>query len=155
MKRLALAGFAFALSLLAAIVAAQPNPFTGNWKMNLAKSTFHSGTIPSSEDVTFRVTGDEEYMRAEIVNPDGSRSITEYTARFDGKEYPVTNAAGTQTGLAVLKRTDPWHEERYSIRDGKRVSTLRREVSKDGKTFTSTSMDAAGKVSSVRVFEKQ
>lgn len=148
---------ALLVSMLAVTIAhGQGDPFTGTWKLNLAKSRYITGTPPKGEIAIFRVSGNEEYLKAETENADGSRSATEYTARFDGKEYAVTDVAtGKRTSGVALKRIDPWHEERYRMQEGKKTGTLRREVSKDGKVLTSTVFNAGGTITSILVFDKQ
>ena len=67
---------------------AADNPFTGTWKLNLAKSRLLPGDTTKSD--VYRAVADESTIRiTEHVN-DG-RGLHDITvdAKFDGKDYPV------------------------------------------------------------------
>ena len=95
-------------------------------------------------------------MTTEFVNADGTRTATEYTANFDGKDYPLT---GSQIADTVsLKRSNARTTVRTDKKGGTVAQTLRRVVSKDGKTMTVTTKgtNAQGQaVNNVALFEKQ
>ncbi len=95
-------------------------------------------------------------VTTEFVNADGTRTATEYTANFDGKDYPLT---GSQIADTVsLKRSNARTTVRTDKKGGKVAQTLRRVVSKDGKTMTVTTKgtNAQGQaVNNVALFEKQ
>jgi hypothetical protein len=150
--------------LLLAPVAAQEDPFTGTWVLNVGKSKMQPATASKSEVIHYRITGDEEDFLSDAVTIDGHPESIKYTARYDdGKPYPfsitisgkVTNP-GAQT---MVKKIDTWTRERYNVRDGKPVIASRRVVSKDGKTMTITilRLDGQGKevVNEIRVLEKR
>ena len=109
--------------------------------------------------LTVRVepSGQGEKVTAEFVNADGTRTTTQYTANFDGKNAPLT---GSQFGadMVSLKRIDARTTERTDKKGDKVVQVLTRVVSQDGKTMTVTTkgMNTQGQaVSNVGVFEKQ
>jgi hypothetical protein len=101
-------------------------------------------------------SGQGEKVATEGVNADGTRTATQYTANFDGKDYPLT---GSQVADTVsLKRVDARTTERTDKKGGTVTQTLRRIVSQDGKTMTVTvkGKNAQGQdVNSVLLFEKQ
>ena len=80
----------------------------------------------------------------------------EYTAKYDGKDYPVT---GSDTiDMIALKRINDRTTEATLKKSGKVVSTARRVVSKDGKmlTLTITGTNAKGqKMKNIAVYDKQ
>jgi hypothetical protein len=150
--------------LLLGPVAAQEDPFTGTWELNVAKSKMQPATASKSEIIRYTITGNEEDFLSDAVTIEGYSESIKYTARYnDGKSYPfsitidgrVTNP-GAQT---MVKKIDTWTRERYNVRDGKPVIASRRVVSKDGQTMTITilRLDAQGRelVNEVRLLEKR
>src|SRR5262245_35047842 len=83
----------FALTLLivcmlAASVVMGADMFSGTWKLNVAKSKYSPGPAPKSGTLKveaveggLKVTNDGE-------NAEGKKTHTEYTVKFDGKDYP-------------------------------------------------------------------
>jgi hypothetical protein len=132
------------------------DPRIGTWKLNVAKSQFSPGPPNQSLTVKVEASGQGEKVATEGVNADGTRTATQYTANFDGKDYPLT---GSQVADTVsLKRVDARTTERTDKKGGAVAQTLRRVVSQDGKTMTVTvkGKNAQGQdVNSTLVFEKQ
>jgi len=156
---------ALALSLaLIATTFAQQDPFSGTWKLNVAKSKMQSASASKSEILNLKVTGDEESVSTEAVTADGSREVMTYTARYDGKVYPgSTTITGktikTQKMNVVLRKIDAKTRERLSMDGDKVTMRARRALSEDGKILTSTIfvIGADGKevAREIRVFERQ
>jgi hypothetical protein len=150
-------GLALVLGPTVLDVSAQgTDPRIGTWKLNVAKSKYSPGPIPKSLTVKVEPAGQGEKVTAEFENADGSRTTTQYTAPFDGKDYPLTGSPIANT--VSLKRIDTRTTERTDKKDGKVAQTLRRVVSTDGKTMTVTTKgtNAQGKaVNNVGVFERQ
>jgi hypothetical protein len=138
-------------------LSAQANdPRIGTWKMNAAKSKFNPGPPPQSLTVTVEPSDKGEKVAADIANADGTRTTTVYTANFDGKNYPLTGSPTADT--VSLKRVDAHTTERTDKKGDKVITTLRRVVSRDGKTMTVTTKgtNAEGQaVNNVIVFDKQ
>ena len=67
---------------------------------------------------------------------DGSRSVGEYSARFDGMDYPATGS-GVYDSIA-LTRVDANTFDAMLKRAGTVVQTARNVVSADGKVMTVT-----------------
>jgi len=132
------------------------DPRMGTWKLNVAKSKYSPGPAPQALTVKVEPSGQGEKVIAEFVNADGTRTTTQYTANFDGKDNPLT---GSQMADVVsLKRIDARTTERTDKKGDKVAQTLRRVVSQDGKTMTVTTKgtNAQGQaVNNVVVFEKQ
>jgi len=132
------------------------DPALGTWKLNPAKSKYSPGPIPKSAMITYAAQGDGIKRSGQTVEANGSTTNMEYTANFDGKDYPVT---GSPTADAIsLKRVNASTVEATLRKDGKVVSTARRVVSKEGKTMTLTitGTTADGKpMKNVAVYEKQ
>ena len=141
---------------IANLSAQASDPRIGTWKLNVAKSKYSPGPAPQALTVKVEPSGQGEKVTTEFVNADGTRTTTEYTANFDGKDYPLT---GSQIADTVsLKRSNARTTVRTDKKGGKVAQTLRRVVSKDGKTMTVTTKgtNAQGQaVNNVAVFEKQ
>ena len=78
-------GFFFVVGSIFAADAA-----VGTWKLNVAKSKFHPGPPPQSATMTFEASGTGIKRIGEAINADGTKTSFEYTAEYDGKDYPVT-----------------------------------------------------------------
>jgi hypothetical protein len=144
---------------IAKLSAQTSDPRVGTWKLNVAKSKYSPGPAPQSLTVKVEPSGQGgEKVTAEFVNADGTRTTVQYAeTNFDGKDYPLT---GSQFGADTvsLKRIDTHTTERTDKKGGKVVQTLRRVVSKDGKTMTVTTKgtDTQGRaMNNVAVFERQ
>jgi hypothetical protein len=141
---------------IANLSAQASDPRIGTWKLNAAKSKYSPGPAPQSLTVKVEPSGQGEKVTAEFVNADGTRTTTQYTANFDGKDYPLTGSRIADT--VSLKRIDARTTVRTDKKGGKVAQTLRRVVSQDGKTMTVTTKgtNAEGQaVNNVAVFNKQ
>jgi hypothetical protein len=132
------------------------DPLLGTWKMNPAKSRYDPGPAPRSVTVTFAPAGDGVKVTADEVDADGKARQTEYTVKYDGKDYPIKGAANADT--VAVKRIDANTTERTDKKGGKVVATFQRKVSTDGKTLTVTltGTNAQGKpVNNAVVLDRQ
>ena len=150
----ALAMLATALTLFVATVVADQS--SGTWKMNAEKSKYSPGPPPKSVTVAVESDSDNYKVDASGTDADGKPIHIQYSAKFDGKDYPVTGISNADT--VSVKRIDENTIETVQKKDGKVVMTVTSKVSKDGKTRTSTwhGKNAEGKdVHNVVVFDKQ
>jgi hypothetical protein len=135
---------------------AQTDPSIGTWKLNLAKSKFSPGPPPKSLTQTFEAVGQGVKVTSKGTNAEGNPIDSQYTANFDGKDYPVT---GSPNWDAIsLKRIDANKVEFTLKKAGKVVMTGTGVISKDGKTRTlrTKGVNAKGeKTSGTAVYEKQ
>ncbi len=164
-SRAALLSIATTMTLAGTGLAAQvprDDSYTGVWTLNLPKS----GGEQRTQTLKIRVRGNEETYRSELVSADGRRQVTDYTAMYDGKEYPsetvITDPAGRATRRSdqvILKKIDDRTRERHWKQDARIVRILRRVVSADGRVLTSqvVDVDAAGHetIASTLVFDRQ
>jgi len=144
-------GFFVAVGLLLAADAA-----VGTWKLNVGKSKFHPGPPPLSATLSYEASGSGVKRTGEMVNADGTKISFEYTAEYDGKDYPVTGNPNGDT--IALKKVNDRTVEATLKKGGKVTTTAHRLVSTDGKTLTLTitGTDAKGqKIHNVQVFDKQ
>src|SRR5215469_17788607 len=63
--------------------------FTGTWKLNEAKSKLRAGG-PKNNTVVYDASGDSVKVTIDGTGHDGAATHSEWTGKFDGKEYPVT-----------------------------------------------------------------
>jgi hypothetical protein len=141
---------------LMSLSAQAADPAAGTWELNVAKSTFSPGPAPKSLTRTFEVNGADVKYTAKGVDAAGKPTLLEYSAKYDGKDYPVTGSQDFDT--ISLKQVDPATSVATLKKGGKLVQTTTRVVSKDGKTLTLTvkGKNAKGQaVNNVMVFDKQ
>ena len=148
---------AFVIVVISAALWAADYPLMGTWKLDPAKSKYSPGPPPKSTMTKNLPYGkDGLHVIVDGVDAQGNPTHTEYTAQFDGKEYPVQNDPNRDT--VILKRVDAYTMEATYKKAGKVASTSRVVVSKDGKTFTVslTGKNAKGEtVNNTAVFEKE
>jgi hypothetical protein len=131
------------------------NPHLGTWKLDEAKSKVSPGT-QKNLTVSYEAVGDNIKATLDGVDGQGKPTHNEWTGKFDGKDYPVTGDATSDT--RSYKKIDDRTMEATAKKDGKVTLTARIAISADGKTRTLTthSSDSAGKkVTSTAVYEKQ
>src|SRR5688572_7394981 len=51
------------------------DPRTGTWILNVAKSTYKPGPAPKSQTVRIEPSGQGEHVRADALNPNGTRVV--------------------------------------------------------------------------------
>ena len=71
----------------------------GTWKLNEAKSQFSPGAT-KNQTVVYASAGDMVKVTTDGTGKDGKPVHTEWTGKFDGKDYPVTGS--TEWRLAVV-----------------------------------------------------
>jgi len=132
------------------------DPRVGTWTLNVAKSKFSPGPAPRSNTLKIEASGRGEKVTTEGVNARGERAATQYTANFDGKDYPLTGSQNADT--VSLRRINARTTERTDKKGGKVTVILTRVVSQDGKTMVvrTRGTNAQGQtVDNVAVWEKQ
>jgi hypothetical protein len=144
------------VALVLSISAAAADQHSGTWKMNPAKSTYSPGPAPKSNSVKIDADVDSIKLTADGIDAAGNPTHVEYTARFDGKDYPVIGVPNADT--VTVQRIDP-NTVRSTLKKADQVvMTVTSVLSKDGKTRTSTfkGKDAQGAdVSNVVVYDKE
>jgi hypothetical protein len=140
---------------LATAAVSLASPQMGTWKLNEAKSKLASG-MTKNNMVVYEAAGDSVKVTTDGTGPDASPAHSEWTGKFDGKDYPVTGdptsdmRSYTQMGPRTLKLTIK--------KGGKVTATGTIVVSRDGKTRTVTlrGTNSKGKsVTSMTVYDKQ
>jgi len=131
------------------------NPHIGTWKLNEAKSKIAPGAT-KNHTVVYEAAGDNVKVTVDGVDGMGKPVHSEWTGKFDGKEYPVTGNPAESS--RSYKKVNDRALELTDKKDGKVTVTGRIEVSADGKirTVRTTATDSEGKKThSVAVYDKQ
>ncbi len=145
--------------VVATAAKAADDPFNGTWKLNAARSKAPGGRLPhpSSTNV-IEIQGETMHMIVDQTDATGKLEHVEYTAKLDGKEYPVkVSPPSPQQYTISLKRINPRTRD-FVENIGKFTIKGPDILSEDGKSFSRivNSKDAAGRDTSViQVFEKQ
>jgi hypothetical protein len=142
-----------ALLLFAVTALAADDPFTGTWKLNIAKSKLLAGDKTKSD--VYRMVADDNTIKFtdEVILDKEVRNIT-IDAKFDGKYYPINGDPDTDavayhrngnTLMVTLKK------------DGKMVGKDRLVVSRNGQitTVAFTIYSNKNPQTGTAVFEKQ
>jgi hypothetical protein len=127
----------------------------GTWKLDEAKSKIPAGTVKNST-VIYAADGDNVKVTTDGIGGDGKPMHTEWTGKFDGKDYPLTgdHTLDSRSYKTINERT----LEITNKKSGQVTSSGKIEVSKDGKTRTLhlAGTDSSGKkVSGVAMYDKQ
>lgn len=152
------AAFAAILLLVALalnVSAGAADQQSGTWRMNPDKSKYSPGPAPKS--ITIKIESDAENIKlsSDGIDASGNPTHVEYTAKYDGKDYPITGAPNADT--VSLTRLDASTIQSIQKKAGEVVMTIKSVISQDGKTRTSTftGKDVHGKdVNNIVVYDK-
>ena len=139
----------------AAPLAQSPDSMLGTWKLNTAKSKspYKSGTS------VVEAVGDAIKVTADLVGGDGTAYHWTWTAKYDGKDTPITGTTPYGPGaVGALTRVDAHTVKIVGKRDGQEILTQTIATSADGKTRTVTThgKDAKGQaIDTMSVYDKQ
>jgi hypothetical protein len=106
----------------------------GTWKLNIAKSTFGSGMVPKSETRTYSSSSMGTHVVIESEDSTGKKNKTETLLTYDGQPQKVVGNADFDA--VSTKRVDKYETTADLMKGGKVIGSLRRLVSKDGKSMT-------------------
>jgi hypothetical protein len=122
--------------------------------LNEAKSKFSAGA-PINKMAVYEGAGDSVKVTLDGTGADGKPSHTEWTGKFDGKDYPIS---GTAAGTRSYTKVDAY-TMKFVVKNGSNLSlTGRIVISSDGKTRTVTAKgnDEGGKkIKFTAVYDKQ
>jgi hypothetical protein len=132
------------------------DPHVGTWKLNVAKSRISSGAADRSAVVVCTVQDSGTKLLSDGVDADGKPFHAEFTAKYDGKDYPFKGESDIDT--VALRRIDANTWSEVLKKDGKEVVSGQNAISKDGKTMTRTvkGKTATGQdINNTIVYDKQ
>jgi len=154
MKKLSLA---LCEILLVTAAAQAADNFLGTWTLNVAKSKYDPGPAPKSQTTILETIADGSTKeRGDRVNADGSRTQWEWTAKFDGKDYPVKGDPSRDSGS--IRKIDDYTVEITNKKAGKVMNVAHITIARDGKSRDSnvTGMDGQGRpVHNTLLWERQ
>ncbi len=143
------------LCFVGAAVCFADDPHMGTWKLNEAKSKIAPGS-PKLTTVVYEAAGDSVKVTVDGTDGDGKPLHSEWTGKYDGKDYPVTGDPNTD--MRSYKKVDD-HTLAITNKKGDKVTISAHVVlSADGKTrtVTITGTDSKGKkFTSAAVYDKQ
>jgi len=115
----------------------------GHWVIDPGKSHF-AGAPPKSQVTTIEAIEGGVKNVTDIVEADGKSIHYEFTAKYDGKDYPV-NGDPVRDAVSIRK-IDDYNFDVTNKKAGKVVNTVRAAYARDGKsrTMTTTSINARG-----------
>jgi len=154
MKRLIVCSLALLFASSAFLQAA--DQFTGTWVLNVAKSKYSPGMPPKSQTTKLETLSDGIREVVDRVNADGTTTHWDFTAKFDGKDYPVMG--DPDRDMASVKKLDDYTLEVVNKKAGKVTTSMKLVVAKDGKSRTNTvsGQTAAGvPINNVLFFDKK
>jgi len=139
------------------IGVAQGERFLGTWTLNLARSSYQPGPLPTSHTRTYeRLPGRRIRLTIRIRTADGRTLLEHATFRVDGRPYAIDGNPDIDAFRVV--RVGPWKTRATQLRGGKVVGHVTSIVSRDGRTRTMdmTFTTATGQVQhNVLVFDRQ
>ncbi len=125
-----------AFLLVAYATSAADLALAGTWKLKRGKSRFSIGQVPKSLVITIDAEPNGLRYTSKSVTAEGRELGMTYSAKFDGKEYPIADSdrydsiswtrVDNRTFLSVTRKA------------GQQVGGTKYVVSPDGKTFTRT-----------------
>jgi hypothetical protein len=141
--------------VVGAALAQTGDPNMGTWKLNEAKSKFSAGAA-KNDTVVYAAAGDSVKVTVDGVDGAGKKTHSEWTGKFDGKEYPVTGEANGD--MRAYTRVNARTLGLTQTKAGKVTMSGRIVVAPDGKSRTVTmgGITADGKkFSTTAVYDKQ
>lgn len=144
-----------ALFVAVAVCVAADDVNMGTWKLNEAKSKMAAGS-GKNNTVVYAMDGDNVKVTVDGVDAKGNPTHSEWTGKFDDKDYPVTGDADVD--MRSYHRVNDHTLRITQKKEGKATSMIRIVVSADGKsrTVTNTSTDEKGKkTTSTSVYDKE
>jgi len=145
------------ISLLSTMACFAGDNSLGTWKLNVEKSEYTPAPLPVKSLTATREASDGGVkVTTKGERADGTPVDSSYTAKYDGKDSPVTG--GPYDTIAIKQVDDNTFTLTTRQATGKYQATGRMVISKDGKTMTSTSKGTNGEgkeFTSKFVWEKQ
>ncbi len=142
------------LVVLATAIGITASPQIGSWKLNEAKSKF-SG-VAKNTLVVYTEAGDSVKVAIDGIDAAGKAFHSEWTGKFDGKDYAVTGDASSDTRSYTVTNANMLAFT--TKKGGKVVLSGDIVVAADGKsrTVTASGTNAKGeKVTQMAVYDKQ
>ena len=140
---------AMSLSLFAA-----ESPFSGTWKLDLAKSKM-TPPVPKSDIAVVDADENGLKLNEDVITDKGESLKISYEAKFDGKDYPVAGDPFSDSVSYQRVNANPLTSQ--TKKGGKIATDATIVVSKDGKitTVNYTDYSQAKPAKGTAVYDKQ
>lgn len=119
----------------------------GKWRFLKEASTYESGPGPKESIRQWMKTGDGVKFLHDGTSMDGKPFHTEFTAKYDGKQYPFQGGS-LYNSVALFLRSPDRVDQVFQL-DGKVTVEATRTISADGKRMT---IDSRGTLPSGKKF---
>jgi hypothetical protein len=128
-------------------------PFMGTWKLDEAKSKLPPGGGKNTTVIYTAMPDNMVKVTVDGVDKNGKPTHSEWTGKFDGKEYPVTGAGSHD----MRAYTAASHHTLSMVltKGGKTVATGTVAVAADGKTRTVTVKSSDPSMNEMAVYDKE
>lgn len=148
-------GLTLAFCVLEGAACFAADPQMGTWKLNETKSKITPATLKNTQVVYSSMLGQVK-IKADGIDANGKPSHTEWSGKFDGKDYPVTGDSNSdaRSYTKVNERTLATSNKK----NGKVTVSGQIVVSADGKSRTVTlngTTPKGKKFRNVAVYDKQ
>ena len=144
---------AVSVCAIASLLAAQgADPLAGTWTLNVAESKFPAAP-PTRQTTILEAVEGGLHEKVERVNADGTTTRWEMTAKYDGRDYPVTGDPSRDT--VALSRDAQGVVTIVNKKAAAIVSRMRITVAPDGRTRENVAMDPSGKTTAVLRFDRR
>jgi hypothetical protein len=148
-------GLTLAFCFLGSAACFAADPQMGTWKLNESKSKITPGTLKNTQVVYSSMFGQVK-IKADGIDANGKPQHTEWSGKFDGKDYPVTGDPNSdaRSYTKVNERTLTTTNKK----NGKVTVTGQIVVSEDGKSRIVTlngTTPKGKKFKNVAVYDKQ
>ena len=133
-----------AVMLISFGVQAQSDPLIGTWKQNLAKSKYDPAYLAPKDGRTTKIEAVPGGIKLtmEALDAQGRVGHVEYTAKFDGKDYPyhatIDGRPNPNQDAVSWRKIDDYTYESTAKAKGRVLTTTHYVISRDGKTRTTT-----------------
>jgi len=136
------------------LFAQSQDAFLGKWTMDPDKSQFTPGPGPFDRTMLFDMKNGSLHNLTSTKTANGGTTIIEYTAKFDGRDYPID---GTGLDTVSIKRDDASTIERIGKVRGMPSETCMMKIAPDGKTLTMTVKGAynGANYASTQIYKRQ
>lgn len=124
----------------------------GTWHLDLSKSRYSPGPPPKSQTRSYERHRLGIRATVKTIQADGRSTTVQTVYDFDNMEHPVTGSE--EIDAIVMKRIDTYTAEATLTHAGREIGTLRRVVSKDGKSMTVTLQRSTPPANNTEVYEK-
>jgi hypothetical protein len=144
---------AVVLAMSISLFAAE-SPFSGTWKLNLAKSKM-TPPVPKSDIAVVNADENGLKLNEDVISDKGEALKISYEAKFDGKDYPVTGDPSSDS--VSYQRVNANTLKGQTKKAGKVAMDATIVVSKDGKitTVNYTDYSQAKPAKGIGVYDKQ